>query len=186
MKTTSTHYDCIVIGKGLIGSAAAKYLKQTFESVVIIGPDEPLNYNDAQVYASHYDQGRVQRIIGIDETWSRLNNESANQYQQLQNESGINFHFPVGCLYVSPFQKDNYLINAPNYARGVKNSPEFFDSAESISNNVPHYVFPNGSHGMLEGAPSGHINPMLLLKAQLNVFVNAGGHSINDTVTAVL
>ena len=34
-------FDYIVIGKGLMGSAAARYLSQSGAKVGIIGPDEP-------------------------------------------------------------------------------------------------------------------------------------------------
>ena len=49
-------YDCIVIGKGLIGSAAAKYLSQSQKKVAVLGPDETRDINDAIVFSSHYDE----------------------------------------------------------------------------------------------------------------------------------
>ena len=74
-------FDCIVIGKGLIGSAAARYLSQSQKSVAIIGPDEHPDVNEAIVFSSHYDQGRVQRIIGTDPEWTLLNLQSSAQYE---------------------------------------------------------------------------------------------------------
>src|SRR5665647_3105196 len=95
-------FDCIVIGKGLIGSAAAKYLSYSKKNVAVIGPDEHPDVNKAIVFSSHYDQGRVQRIIGVDPVWTLLNLQSANQYKFIEEESGISFHSKVGCLYVNP------------------------------------------------------------------------------------
>ena len=34
-------YKYAVVGKGMIGSAAARYLSQWSEGVVLVGPDEP-------------------------------------------------------------------------------------------------------------------------------------------------
>jgi len=69
-------YDVIVVGKGLVGTATAKYVSMTHGSVAIVGPDEPVDYQKAIVFASHYDQARVQRVIGKDEVWTRLNLDS--------------------------------------------------------------------------------------------------------------
>ncbi len=38
----SGRFDYLVIGKGLIGSAAARHLSARASSVAIIGPDEPV------------------------------------------------------------------------------------------------------------------------------------------------
>ena len=81
-------FDCIVIGKGLIGSAAARYLSQSQNNVMVVGPDEYSDVNEAIVFSSHYDQGRVQRIIGTDPVWTLLNLQSSGQYDFLEKESG--------------------------------------------------------------------------------------------------
>ncbi|MEO8763069.1 MAG: hypothetical protein ABI416_02230, partial [Ginsengibacter sp.] len=91
-------FDCIVIGKGLIGAAAARYLSQSRE-VAVIGPGEPADMEKAVVFSSHYDQSRIQRIIGTDPVWTLLNIQSAEQYPFLQKESNIKFHFDTVCLY---------------------------------------------------------------------------------------
>ncbi|MBP7601380.1 MAG: hypothetical protein KA750_08545, partial [Thermoflexales bacterium] len=59
-------FSTIVIGKGLVGTAAAKYLAAAQTGVAVIGPDEPANFSTATVFASHYDQARVLRRIGRD------------------------------------------------------------------------------------------------------------------------
>ncbi len=176
-------FDCIVIGKGLIGSAAAKYLKDSFERVAIIGPDEPLHdLNSARVFASHYDQARVQRVMGVDPIWTRLNQQSAARYARLEKESGLSFHYPVGCLYVSPHGKDEYLKKLPEQANQFRLPYQFFENADLIHKAFSDYTFPPNSFGMLEPAPSGHINPMQLILAQLAVFTNGGGEVFKDTV----
>ena len=65
-------FDHVVIGKGLIGTATAKYLAKSSGSVLIIGPDEPTDFSSATMFASHYDQARAQRIINFTPMWTQL------------------------------------------------------------------------------------------------------------------
>lgn len=57
-------YECIIIGRGLIGSAAAKYISNSQTNVALIGPDEATVLKQGIVFASHYDRARIQRIVG--------------------------------------------------------------------------------------------------------------------------
>lgn len=179
------HYDIIVIGKGLIGSAAAKYLSESNKTVAIIGPDEPAENDKPIVYASHYDQARVQRIIGKDEVWTRLNADSAKQYASMQEKTGIQFHDPVGCLYVNPKGKDSYLSNADSQAKKFDLKYKFYQNADEIKNDFNDYHFPDESQGIFEADPSGLINPRLLLKAQLKIFEQYNGSIIRETVSSL-
>ena len=182
----SANFDCIVIGKGLIGSAAAKYMAQSGMKTALIGPDEPTDLSQAPVFASHYDQGRVQRQIGIDPVWTRLNQQSAQAYAQLEKESGIQFHYGVGCLYVSPLSKDDYLKKLPDQAALFNIPFQLFESGSAIHQAVPHFRFHPLACGVLEQNPSGHINPLKLIKAQLCVFENLKGTAIANTVNQVV
>ncbi|HVZ96699.1 MAG TPA: FAD-dependent oxidoreductase [Chitinophagaceae bacterium] len=173
-------FDTIVIGKGLIGAAAAKYLSSPKNKVALIGPDEPRNPDKAMVFASHYDQGRIQRIIGTDEVWTKLNLTSARQYQSIEKQSGITFHNQDGCLYVNPRGVDEYLSNAAQQAQqaGISYTP--FKTAKEITSFFPGFIFPASSEGLFETAPSGSINPRLLIKAQLKLLQQNKGVVIND------
>ena len=55
-----------IIGRGLIGSAAARHLAEAGHEVVLIGPGEPANYaSHPGVFGSHYDEGRITRTSRI-------------------------------------------------------------------------------------------------------------------------
>ena len=125
-------FDCIVIGKGLIGSAAARYLSQSQKNVAVIGPDEHPDVNEAIVFSSHYDEGRVQRVIGVDPVWTLLNLQSSRQYNFLEQETGITFHSGVGCLYVNPAGMDSYLEQIEKQANQFKLKYDFFENGEAI------------------------------------------------------
>ncbi|MGN6194269.1 MAG: NAD(P)/FAD-dependent oxidoreductase [Ginsengibacter sp.] len=178
-------YDCIVIGRGLIGSAAAKYISNSVKKVLLIGPDEETVLQQQIVFASHYDRARIQRIFGRDEIATLLNQQSANAYSSIQNESGIHFHSTEGCLYVSPYGVDSYLENILEQSKKFTVNFQSFDSAESLNSFTSDYHFPSSSKGIFEEAPSGHINPRLLIKAQLNLFGKNGGEIFNDTAADV-
>lgn len=181
----SDRFECIVVGKGLIGSAAARYLQKEVGNVAIIGPDEPTDTLKASVFASHYDQGRVQRLLGIDPVWTLLNKKAAVRYPMLERDSGVQFHHPVGCLYVAPHGKDDYLKNVPEQAQQFNLGYQFLETGEIIHKAIPDYNFPAPSFGMLEPGPSGHINPLKLLKAQLSIFKKNGGVAHSETVSGV-
>ena len=178
-------FDVIVIGKGLVGSAAAKYLSASQKNIALIGPDEPADYNNAIVFASHYDQARVQRLIGKDEVWTKLNIDSARQYATMQKQTGINFHDPVGCLYVNPSGKNNYLENANSLGEKFQTGFDVFHSGTEINSKYPDYHFPETAHGLFESSLSGLINPRLLIKAQLKLVEENNGTIIRDTVVNI-
>jgi len=178
-------FDTIVIGKGLIGSATAKHLSLSEKNLAIIGPDEPSDPEQALVFASHYDSGRVQRLIGHNDAMTRLNLLSVSHYPWLEEESGIKFHTGSGCLYVNPAGSDSYLRSAPGKAKQFGINASFYNSSRALSVAFPEFNFPSPSCGMLESSPSGHINPLLLIKAQLSVFERNGGKIFRETVMSL-
>jgi sarcosine oxidase len=178
-------YDTIIIGAGLIGSAAAKYIGEAEQHVGLIGPDEKKVLNEKIVFASHYDSSRVQRAFGTDEISTLLNLQSARQYDSIEKETNIHFHSKEGCLYVNPSGTDNYLKNANELANIFDIPYQSFTSAESLKSFTPDFNFPESAKGIFEPSPSGHINPRELIKAQQILFKRNGGDVFNDTVKAV-
>ncbi len=178
-------FDTIVIGKGLVGSAAAKYLSAVQKNIAVIGPDEPDNYNDAIVFASHYDQARVQRIIGKDAAWTRLNADSVKEYDTIKTQSGIAFHSPMGCLYVNPYGQDRYLKNASKIGQEFGLTFKYYNNAKAIVKDFNEFTFPSTAQGLLEESPAGFINPRLLLQAQLKIVAQNKGTIIKETVVSI-
>jgi len=175
-------FDIVIVGKGMIGSAAAKYMAQTRQNVLIIGPDEPKpeTLENALVFSSHYDQARVQRLKGRDSVWSRLNLESAQQYPELEQTTGIRFQTGVGCLYVSTYDNDPYFDSQDAIA-GFPAFQEAFEG-EDWRKSFPAFSFPDRAKAYYEEKPSGYINPLALISAQLKAYSLSGGKSLNETV----
>ena len=156
------------------------------ERVSVIGPDEPSDMQEGVVFSSHYDQARIQRIIGTDAIWTLLNQQSANEYPSLQKESNINFHTPVGCLYVNPQGSDLYLEQIEQLAKKFNCRYHFYENGKSLNKAFPEFHFPEISKGIFEDVPSGFINPRLLIKAQLKVFTKNNGTIINEIAQEII
>jgi sarcosine oxidase len=97
------HFDIAVIGNGMIGAAATRYLSAAGHKVVAIGPSEPVDWQThAGVFASHYDQGRITRIIDPDPIWAQLGARSLAAYAEIEQKSGITFHYRSGGVWIYP------------------------------------------------------------------------------------
>lgn len=178
-------YDSIIIGAGLIGSAAAKYISESEKNVALIGPDEEMTLNEKIIFSSHYDNSRIQRMFGKDEIFTLLNQQSANQYDAIEKETKINFHFKEGCLYVNPSGMDDYLKKIPAQEKIFDITFQSFKSGIKLNEFMPEFSFASSAEGIFELPPSGHINPRLLIKAQKFLFKKNGGTLFIDTVKNV-
>jgi sarcosine oxidase len=95
------HFKYIVVGRGMMGAAAARHLAETVDGVALIGPGEPADIKSHQgVFASHYDEARITRTIDGDADWALLANRSIARYGDIATRSGVEFYAPVGCLMV--------------------------------------------------------------------------------------
>ncbi len=175
-------YDSIIIGAGLIGSAAAKYISASEKKVALIGPDVERVLKEKIVFASHHDSSRIQRIFGKDEIFTLLNLQSVNRYAFIEKETKIIFHSREGCLYVNPSQRDAYLKTIPEQAKVFDLKYQSFQSGKSLHAFTPEFNFPVSAKGIFEPSPSGHINPQLLIKSQQLLFRKNGGALFTDTV----
>ncbi len=81
----------IVVGGGLIGSAAARHLREAGHDVLLLTGTEKVS--------SHDDRFRVQSVRGKDDWWTALNQASVAAWPALEARTGIRFHHPVGCVW---------------------------------------------------------------------------------------
>lgn len=186
-RSNSHIFDYLVIGKGLMGAAAARYLSQVTPNVALVGPDEPADWaNHPGVFASHYDQGRITRRLGTDAVWLALAQRAIGQYAYLEKTSGVQFYWPVGGLYVAPHGADaSYLASVA--AIGQRFSIDFtlFATPAELRQADERLQFPANCHGLLEPPPAGYINPRGLLQAQVAIAGQQGARVVKETVTAV-
>ena len=178
-------FEFVVIGKGLMGSAAGRYLSQAAETL-IIGQDEPADWATHDgVFASHYDQGRIVYQLGKDDVWAHLGIASLAQYDGLQAQSGIRFHNPAGVLYVNGREATKYARHAARLADQFEVQLTRYDSAAAIADHHPMFAFPDGCAAYFETAPGGTINPRDLIRAQLTVAAQQGAAVVSDLVVGL-
>lgn len=182
-------YDVIVIGRGLFGCPAAKYLQMDGSQTLLIGPKEPAasDYNRAKVFSSHYDSGRVTRKIGKTKDWSRLNAQTQAAFKTIEAQSGIHFFNNEGCLYISDLLPDEHFEKVVQYQLLPKEENDFeVVEEEKWQALFPFFRFQKPSVAYLEKALSGHLNPRLLIEAQLRIFTQLGGEIVNEVAESVI
>lgn len=180
-------YAYIVIGKGLLGAAAARHLSAANQDVALIGPDEPLERRTHQgVFGSHYDEGRITRILDPDHTWALLAQRSLARYRSVEAQSGIPFYHEVGHLMVGPEPQrpDDFVARVQGVARelGV-DYHTYTDTA--LAERFPYLAFEPGSIGMHQPHAAGHVSPRSQVRAQAAAAHQQGTVLITETVAAI-
>lgn len=182
-------FDCVVIGKGLVGASALKYLSKNLENVIAIGPSEPANFKEHNgVFASHYDSGRITRILDGDRScfWAKVAQKSISRYAEIENESGVSFFKAVGCLKVAPNNKDGQeYIESHKYVASKTDVNYKELSISELSKKFPYLNFHEDSSCLMEEKTAGWINPRKLIEAQLNIAKANNAHILNETVCNV-
>lgn len=175
-------FEHLVIGAGLMGSAAARYLSQQSSSVALLGPDEPADQTTHPgVFASHYDEGRLTRQISRDPVWSALARLAIAQYRPLEAASGIPFYHPVGMLVVDSDRMTSHMKADLTWAREMGLTFDFYPEGDTTwQTQFPAYHFPSDYWVLHEPAPAGMINPRAMLRAQLAVVERQGATRIRD------
>lgn len=181
-------YEILIIGAGLIGSAAARYLSQYADSVALIGPDEPGDpAAHSGVFASHYDEGRLTRRISRDPVWSALAQMAIEQYRPLEAASGISFYNPVGMLVVDSDRMTSHMKADLNWAREAGIDFNFYPAGDARwQTQFPAYHFPSDYWVLHEPPPAGMINPRAMLRAQLTAAERQGTTCIRDIARYVV
>jgi sarcosine oxidase len=175
--------DFCVIGRGLMGTACARYLGEAGYSVVLVGPEEPAEPSGFDgPFASHHDAGRITRHLATDVDWARLSVRSIARYRDLEAQSGIAFYRAVGGM-----------MAAPDTGPGAAFGDAFFQvaKAESIAHDAlrgttlqtrfPMFQFPAGTRAAWDPI-GGWIDPRAFRRAEEVIAQRAGARVTRDTV----
>lgn len=177
-------FDYLVIGAGLIGAAATRYLSEHSPKVAIIGPSEPDDWITHQgVFASHYDQGRITRILDVDPAWALLAKRSIEQYRSIEANSGILFYHQSGGLQAG--LNPDHIDQLAWVGRKFGADFQTYQGTTSLKLVCPQFSFPEDTAGVWEGGGAGYINPRLLVAAQLKIAQQQGAKLIRETAVAV-
>lgn len=180
-------FKYLVVGRGMMGAAAARHLAKQTDGVGVIGPDEPLDRKSHDgVFASHYDEGRITRTIDPDADWALLANRSIARYGDIARESGIDFYQPAGCLIVGAKRggQDDFIERTTTAAKALGVEAGVLDD-QALSARFPFFSFPTGSEGVHETTGAGHISPRRLVRAQSLIAEKNGARIIKDVATVI-
>lgn len=181
-------FDVVVVGNGLFGSAAARHLAELGERVAIIGPGEPAEpARHDGVFASHYDQGRLTRLLDRDHFWVQITRRAVAGYPRLEQASGIRFHSPVGALVVGRPDASVGPVDDPlGMVRESGIEHRLYEPGDkSWQQRFEYLQFPSSHYVIHEPAPAGFINPRRLIRAQNKLAVDSGTTIIREVATAV-
>lgn len=182
----SGHFNYIVVGRGMMGAAAARHLAETVDGVALIGPGEPADIKNHQgVFASHYDEARITRTIDGDADWALLANRSIGRYADIAARSGVEFYAPVGCLMVGPERggANPFVDDVLRAAARLGVSTQLLGD-QSLKSRFPYFSFEPGCEGVFERDNAGYVNPRALVKAQAILAEKAGVTLIDDIVVS--
>jgi sarcosine oxidase len=181
------HYEYIVVGKGLMGVAAARHLSAHSPGVALIGPDEPPDRAaHTGVFGSHYDEGRITRILDPDRIWALLAQRSIARYRDVEKHSGIPYYHEVGHLAVGPRadSAEDYVARVHAVAQELGVVYETY-AAAALRERFPALAFAPGCVGLYQPQAAGHVSPRAQVQAQTAVAAQQGATLIRDTVHTV-
>ncbi len=180
-------YDFLVIGKGLMGAAAARYLSQVSNNVAVIGPDEPANpATHTGIYGAHYDQARIiSQLINREPIWAAFSHTTLTQMPLLEAALGEPIYQPVGTVSVKPEAPTaEHLQQVDLLAASFGAAYALLDHAAQRA-TFPMLNFPANCTMLWEKAPAGYLNPRKLLAAQLAAAQQNHATIIRSIATAV-
>lgn len=184
----SEGFEFVVVGKGMMGAAAARHLSLSGARVALVGPDEPHDWaNHRGVFASHYDNARITRTIDNDPVWARLARRSIDRYPEISEASGIEFYFEVGCLIAAPAQGSDFdYLERVERARDRLQVEAPFIGGDDLLKRFPWFRFPDGYAGIHEARGAGYVNPRALVRAQTIAAAKSGAQVIRSEVISIV
>ncbi|WP_176084157.1 FAD-dependent oxidoreductase [Martelella sp. HB161492] len=182
----SGRFNTIIVGRGLMGAAAARHLATMREGVALIGPDEPLDRATHQgVFASHYDEGRITRTIDRDPVWGQLAHRSIARYGAIAAASGIDFFTECGALIAGPSRERSRYMETLSAASQKAGAQAQLLDGKALAARFPYLEFPAKIEALYEPQGAGHISPRRLVAAQSILAEGQGAAIIRRTVTAI-
>ncbi|MEU9344463.1 FAD-binding oxidoreductase [Streptomyces sp. NPDC048278] len=184
------HAEVAVVGAGMFGSAAAKYLARGGADILVIGPGQPPRDGtppSPAAFGAHHDEARIVRRLGWDQVWGTLDTRSADRMRALECASGIGFLTECGALALMGKGVRHRTAEMLRLSAAAGVTVEEL-SGSALGLDFPDLALPpvaGGVDGLLERRGAGYLNPRLLVAAQLRLAAAAGARLLAGEVTAV-
>lgn len=173
-----------IVGRGLIGSAAAKHLARSGAHVTLIGPDEPADWAAHEgVFASHYDEGRITRALDPDPFWSRVSRASIARYAEIEATSGVRFYTEAGSLMAGAAGGD-MMSSVARVAKEASIAAEWMTPGE-VNTRFPFLHLKADDQAAYEAKGAGHVSPRNLVRAQGICAEAAGAKIVAEEVRGI-
>lgn len=176
----------IIIGRGMMGAAAARHLSAMADGIALIGPREPAERKAHDgVFASHYDEARITRTFDGNLAWGTFAARALDRYREIEARSGISFFSEVGCLFAAPDKSEqDYIERALTVSRTLGSDIETIASSQ-LGRRFPFLAVDPDFRGYFERKRAGYINPRALVRAQAILAEQGGVTLIEATATSV-
>ncbi|KAL5018588.1 hypothetical protein ScPMuIL_004310 [Solemya velum] len=179
-------FDILIVGAGMIGSAAARHASMNPKlKVGLIGPEEPQSRDiedDRDVFAAHYDEGRVTHQLDPDVVWSIMARRSIERYREIERLSGLKFYDERGSLWVaSNNEKIIDLLQQCATSQGIHCNTD----TEMLRQKFSFIDLPPHDKWIFESSNAGAISARGLVRAQQTVARRNGCQIIRDVVNKV-
>lgn len=186
--TTLPAYDVLVIGAGLMGSAAARHLALDGAKVALIGPLEPLHKaTHAGVFASHYDAARITRKIDSRQNWARFSQAAIGRYEDVQAQGDQTFFAPVGAIIAGPeVGKGSDFIQTAQRNAQVDDVLHEALHGDALKARFPYFNFPDGILALYEAEQAGWIDPRAHVEAEIAAASRDGVDMYRTEVTQMI
>ena len=180
-------YDVVVVGAGLMGSAAARHLAEMGLRVALVGPAEPPSKENHQgVFASYYDQARITRKLDSDGDWSRLAENSISRYPEIERKGKQTFFTPAGSVMAGPEEGDgcDFILDVQHIG-AERDIPHTVLRGAELRERFPFFNFPSGVLALHEELDAGWINPRHHIIAETEAAKAHGAVVYRDEVTVI-
>lgn len=179
-------YDVAIVGRGMVGSAAARHLAKRGVKVVLVGREERprSEWSSLEIFGACYDEGRITRKTDPDPTWAALASASIDRYSEIEKEGDERFFYEVGHLAVGPSSSKDLSARADNATQmGVQHE---YLSESQMQARFPYIRFPQGSAAILEPKSAGHISARRMVAAQVKAALRKGCDEIQQEVSKIV
>lgn len=174
----------IVVGRGLIGGAAARHLSAMHDGICLLGPSEPLDrgIHDG-VFASHYDEGRMTRVCDADPVWALTAARSIARYRDIEAASGIDFYTNAGYLGLGNASSEA-MLRSEVEGRALGADVVRLGAAD-IAARFPFLDVAADAIGLNERVTAGHVSPRAMVAAQSEAARRQGAEIVDQRATSV-
>ncbi|MBR1162264.1 NAD(P)/FAD-dependent oxidoreductase [Bradyrhizobium elkanii] len=182
--STNQAIKLAVIGRGLIGSAAARHLSKMGHDVALIGPDEPADFSrHGGVFGSHYDEGRITRSYDPGPFWRQANRAAISRYGEISAESGVEFYREAGALHIGHSETTDVASIGKVCAEDGIRCEAYHDAG--LAERFPFLKSTAGMQGYFEPRNAGYISPRRLVRAQTIAAERAGARIIDEPALGI-